>query len=207
MSSKLLSLSDLLTTNQSRQQVLPDKSNTSKSHISQNLRGKEAYFEENTKYLAPRQKELATILAKSSSKRTQAETEKLIPIIQKIQFFKEREISNEHYVNIAESLSYEYYPAEQIVFYQGDPGDKFYIIIEGEVSIKIFNRGYDVKKKELTLVQNNLKRLNKQKNNLLEKVAGYAKEMIEIPDHVELEMREVKDALKIKEGLFAELEA
>ena len=52
-----------------------------------------------------------------------------------------------------------------------------------------------------------MKRLNKQKNNLLEKVAGYAKEIIEIPDHVELEMREVKDALKIKEGLFAELEA
>ena len=77
---------------------------------------KEVSFEHNTKLLAPRQKELVTILAKPAQKRTMIEHEKLIPIIQKIQFFKEREISYEHYVNIAESLSYEFCEKESMVF-------------------------------------------------------------------------------------------
>ena len=54
---------------------------------------------------------------KPTHKRTQIELELLIPLIQKIQFFKEREISYEHYVNIAESLAYEYCKNEQTVFH------------------------------------------------------------------------------------------
>lgn len=56
-------------------------------------------------------------MAKASSRRSQQEIEKLIPIIQKIQFFKEREISNEHYGNIVECLQYEHCPAETFVFH------------------------------------------------------------------------------------------
>lgn len=53
---------------------------------------------------------MIAILVKPTHKRSNPELEVLIPVIQKIQFFKERDISYEHYVNIAESLSYEFVP-------------------------------------------------------------------------------------------------
>jgi CRP-like cAMP-binding protein len=39
------------------------------------------------------------------------------------------------------------------VFRQGDEGEKFYIIIDGEVSVKIFNKAYDAKRKELNAIK------------------------------------------------------
>jgi CRP-like cAMP-binding protein len=46
-------------------------------------------------------------------------------------------------VHIAETLQYEYATRNQTVFKQGEKGDKFYIIIDGEVSIKIYNKLFD----------------------------------------------------------------
>ena len=48
-----------------------------------------------------------------------------------------------------------------MVFHQGDQGDKFYIIIEGEVSIKVSNKAYDAKKKECSVIQNHVKSLQR----------------------------------------------
>jgi hypothetical protein len=59
---------------------------------------------------------MIAIIVKPTPKRTQAELEMLIPVIQKIQFFKERDISYEHYVNITETLSYEFAKRDQTVF-------------------------------------------------------------------------------------------
>lgn len=64
-------------------------------------------------------------------------------------------------MNIAETLSYEFIKKDHTVFNQGDKGDKFYIIIEGEVSIKIFNKVYDAKKKDLHHAQGLVKRLSR----------------------------------------------
>lgn len=44
---------------------------------------------------------------------------------------------------MAETLQYEFHLRDHVVFKQGDEGDKFYIIIDGEVSIKIYNKLYD----------------------------------------------------------------
>jgi CRP-like cAMP-binding protein len=52
-------------------------------------------------------------------------------------------------VHIAETLQYEFFFKDQTVFRQGEAGEKFYIIIDGEVSVKIFNKAHDAKKKEL----------------------------------------------------------
>ena len=58
-------------------------------------------------------------------------------------------MKHESCIHVAETLQYEYMHKDQVVFKQGDEGDKFYIIIDGEVSIKIYNKLYDQKSKEL----------------------------------------------------------
>jgi len=55
-------------------------------------------------------------------------------------------------VHIAETLQYEFFFKDQMVFKQGEQGEKFYIIIDGEVSVKIFNKAYDAKKKEIAAI-------------------------------------------------------
>ncbi len=55
-------------------------------------------------------------------------------------------------MHIAETLQYEFFFKDQMVFKQGETGEKFYIIIDGEVCIKIFNKAYDAKKKELAAI-------------------------------------------------------
>ncbi len=87
-------------------------------------------------------------------------------MIMKIQFFKEREMKHENCIHVAETLQYEFQHKDHVVFKQGDVGEKFYIIIDGEVSIKIFNKTYDQKSKELNSLQISLKRLIRSKEEL-----------------------------------------
>ena len=66
-------------------------------------------------------------------------------MIMKIDFFKEREMKYDSCFHVAETLTYEYQKMDHVVFWQGDEGDKFYIVIDGEVSIKIFNKLFSQK--------------------------------------------------------------
>lgn len=86
---------------------------------------------------------MVTILVKNPQRRTQTELDSIVPLIMKIQFFKEREMKYESCIHVAETLQYEFQLRDHVVFKQGDEGDKFYIIIDGEVSIKIYNKLYD----------------------------------------------------------------
>lgn len=105
------------------------------------------------KKLTPKQKEMVAILNKPANKRVPMDNQLLVPLIQSINFFKEREITQDNAVMIAETLSYEYMTPQTTVFYQGDQGDKFYIIIEGEVSVKIQNKVYESKRREVANMQ------------------------------------------------------
>lgn len=80
-------------------------------------------------------------------------------MIQKIQFFIERELTLDNCVNVAEFIHYEYYNKDEVVFKLGDVGDKFYIIIDGEVSVKGHNKAYDLKLKELRTFNSMLKKI------------------------------------------------
>jgi CRP-like cAMP-binding protein len=86
---------------------------------------------------------MVTILVKNPQRRSQVELDSIVPLIMKIQFFKEREMKYESCIHVAETLQYEFHLMDHVVFKQGDDGDKFYIIIDGEVSIKIYNKLYD----------------------------------------------------------------
>ena len=57
--------------------------------------------------------------------------------MKQIKFFKEREIPDKYYLDIAKSLTYLKLPEKSIVFEYGTLGDLFYIILEGKVKILI----------------------------------------------------------------------
>ena len=52
------------------------------------------------------------------------------------------------------------------MFHKGDIGDKFYIIIDGEASVRIFNREFEIKNKELYTQQVQLRKLIKQRADI-----------------------------------------
>jgi len=74
-------------------------------------------------------KEIITILQKPSNKRTEEDLDKIIPYMQEVQFFIEREIKEHDFPDIIDALKYEQYNNDDIIFHWGDLGDKFYILI------------------------------------------------------------------------------
>lgn len=57
----------------------------------------------------------------------------MIEILKNIPFFSE--LSDEDLQQIAETVKMEYFPANHVIFNQGDPGDVMYIIKRGEVQV------------------------------------------------------------------------
>jgi CRP-like cAMP-binding protein len=57
----------------------------------------------------------------------------LFQCLNKIKFFADREIPADSYNLIANALQYEFFRKGDIVFEKGSIGDKFYIILHGEV--------------------------------------------------------------------------
>jgi hypothetical protein len=76
----------------------------------------------------------------------------------------------EHCMSVAESLHYEYMSNGEQIFCLGDVGDKFYIIIDGEVSVSIYNKAYDAKLKEIKAMMTTVKKLRSSKDALLSKI-------------------------------------
>lgn len=53
-------------------------------------------------------------------------------VLQTMQFIKEAQITNyKELLELADSLQYEFHPKNTFLMYQGDEGDKFYMIVEG----------------------------------------------------------------------------
>lgn len=73
------------------------------------------------------------ILAKQASARTKTELAQIEPMIKNIKFFSDREIESDSYSLLANALQYEFGKRGEIVFEKGSIGDKFYIILIGEV--------------------------------------------------------------------------
>ena len=61
----------------------------------------------------------------------------MLPIIKEIAFFKNKNIHGQDLVQICQEMKHEFYREGEAVFKQGEYGDKFYIILRGEVSVKI----------------------------------------------------------------------
>jgi CRP-like cAMP-binding protein len=83
--------------------------------------------------------EIVRILRKKHKSPT--EVELLEKRFEKVNFFKDSrcKLDTESYHKLLKTLSYEKVPGNQLLFRQGDPGAKFFIILKGKVSV-VLNR-------------------------------------------------------------------
>ena len=66
------------------------------------------------------------------------EMQQLAQLLKAVRFFRDRDITNDcDLVEIAKSLLLETFQHDEMIFDYGDEGDKFYIVVEGSVSIRI----------------------------------------------------------------------
>jgi CRP-like cAMP-binding protein len=60
----------------------------------------------------------------------------LLPTFKNIEFFKDRGIEDRTILDVIATSSYEFIRKNQIVFKQGEKGEKFYLVMYGKVAIK-----------------------------------------------------------------------
>ncbi len=90
---------------------------------------------------------MISILKKNPEARTDKNLDTLVPIVREIEFFRVNQIDAHHMVDVCTELKYELIHRGEFVFYQGDYGDKFYVILKGKVQVLINNNEYIKHKK------------------------------------------------------------
>ncbi len=85
---------------------------------------------------------MISILKKNPESRTDKNLDTLVPIVKEIEFFRVNQIDTRHMVDVCTELKYELSPDGEFVFYQGDYGDKFYVILKGKVQVLVNNNEY-----------------------------------------------------------------
>eukprot|EP00347_Sterkiella_histriomuscorum_P024025 403332565 len=126
--------------NNSQQSMKSHRSNRSNQSTRSNNRG-------NLQVSSPRKRPrvnqltklemLIRILQKGFRQRTDKDLDQLVPLIKAIQFFQEREIKDQDYLEIVSCLTYEHFQKDETVFEYGHSGEKFYIILQGCVRVLI----------------------------------------------------------------------
>lgn len=61
----------------------------------------------------------------------------LMPLLKELKFFKSKQIEGNDILQVCQEIKYEYMSQGDYVFKFGDTGDKFYVILKGEVSVRI----------------------------------------------------------------------
>ena len=74
---------------------------------------------------------------KTSEQRTEKDFHILMPIVKELKFFLQKQIVGQDLHEVCHLVKHEYMRAGDHVFKYGDFGDKFYVILKGQVSIRI----------------------------------------------------------------------
>lgn len=83
-------------------------------------------------------KDILKILNKPSEKRQDKDVAQLVPLLKELKFFKERRPMNaDELLEIAYNGHYEFHEPGEVVYSQGDRGDRFYIVLRGKVQVSI----------------------------------------------------------------------
>ena len=61
----------------------------------------------------------------------------LLPTFKNIEFFKDREIEDRTILDLVATSSYEFIKRNQVVFKQGEIGEKFYLILYGKAGVRV----------------------------------------------------------------------
>lgn len=69
--------------------------------------------------------------------------ENILPLLTELKFYKDRckEMSEKDWIEILKRVKYECFEPGESVFHQGDYGDKFYLILKGNVQVSINTLG------------------------------------------------------------------
>ncbi|CDW81071.1 UNKNOWN [Stylonychia lemnae] len=162
------------------------------------------------------QSTLERILNKPQKNRTDGDLEKLVPLIKQIEFFIERDVKDSDFTDIVSCLTYEFKPSGKDVFEYGiiifrllstalgSIGEKFYIILQGTVSVMIPNPDIkDFKKRYEEFMYQKQKGTDKSsdKSQLELHHRDQRKNTLKIED--ESKMQEMKLLLKNKQQEWA----
>ena len=79
-------------------------------------------------------------LSKPFQQRSEGELNHIVSLLKKVQFFKDKPISNESMLELAQSMKFERLQGMQNCMNFGEKGNKFYIILKGVVSVQIPNQ-------------------------------------------------------------------
>lgn len=77
------------------------------------------------------------ILTKPSEDRTDTDLSFIAPFVSQLKFFKEKKLEPLDILYLCRDLTYEVFNSYETIFNFGDIGNKFYIILKGQVEIKI----------------------------------------------------------------------
>ena len=77
------------------------------------------------------------VLKKHPLKRTEDDVEMVIPYMKEVKFFKDRDIKALDYPDIVHALGYEHFRDGECIMQWGELGDKFYILLKGQVGVLI----------------------------------------------------------------------
>ena len=104
--------------------------------------------------------EIVRILLKKHKNPT--EVELLEKRFEKVNFFKDSrsKLDTESYHKLLKTLCYEKVPGNQLLFRQGDPGAKFFIILKGKVSVVLNRSAKEVVKNTVNEKRHILRVLN-----------------------------------------------
>lgn len=66
----------------------------------------------------------------------------MAPLFKELEFFKQRNIQGNDIIQVCSEMKYECIRAGDAVFKFGEHGDKFYVILRGEVCVKVPDAKY-----------------------------------------------------------------
>ena len=133
------------------------------------------------------------MLSKNSEARTKNEQAAILPMLKTINFFVEREVPTDSYSLIAKHLNYEFFKKGEIVFEKNSEGDKFYIILTGEVGI------YVPKQKKETILKMETMSKNDRKS-LRNSLASSRKFHSFLPSHIMKKIENMNRVITFNDG-------
>jgi signal-transduction protein with cAMP-binding, CBS, and nucleotidyltransferase domain len=86
--------------------------------------------------------------------------------MQKVKFFQERDIKANDFPDIVQSLTLEHFHHGEVVFNWGDYGDKFYIILRGQVNVLIPSPNIKNSRDEMQYLIDDLNMLENRKKHI-----------------------------------------
>ena len=112
------------------------------------------------------------VLAKERRQRTTEDVHSLLPNLKESQFFVERGFDDQSMLKILASASYQTVEAGDWVFKAGDPGDRFYLILHGSVSVMKRSLEYLERKRNLREIKKKILEAVRILDGLLERQGG-----------------------------------